>query len=157
MPALNPWTLLGIAVALALAGAGGFRAGVDHEQAKAARAQAALQQDADIKQGIIDTLALAVRAQSREADNHALRLTQEIRNAKDRLAVCAGSGNARLSGEFVRLYDLALQTPGAYRPEPAGEARGAADPGDVLELEAENGRRWKKCRDRYTALIEAVQ
>lgn len=113
--------------------------------------------DADVKQGVIDTLALAVRAQGREADERALKLTQEVRNAKGKLAECRGDGSARLTGEFVRLYDLTLQAERKDRPEPAGAAGGAADPGDVLELEAENGRRWKKCRDRYNALIDAVK
>ncbi len=64
----------------------------------------------------------------------------------------AGDHRPMLTGDFVRLWNIALNTgEGAgVDPGPAdgeGEATGPADPWDALDNLEENAGRWKECRD----------
>lgn len=64
------------------------------------------------------------------------------------------SGEPRFTGEFARLYDLALsigRVPGTGDPEPAdaaAEGAGTVDAETVLDVHGENAAAWAECRTR---------
>lgn len=104
----------------------------------------------------------------RQAQETTTKLQKDISDAKAR-AIAAGRQSCSLSNDWVRLYDAplralsaALSTAGRAADSPAGAAAArqlasGRDEWDVVQLNAENARRWQSCRSQLNALIDLAQ
>lgn len=160
MSLLNPWALLGIAIALAIAFLSGMRA-----QSERYKAQLLVQERAMHEAYVRTVREQRARAQAvsqelshatlkRQSDAVAFRAElARARTGAVQLAVCDPVGTGvRLTRDFSRLYDGALAIGAVPSPGDPGRADapapGAGDalPVDVLAVHAENAEAWAECR-----------
>lgn len=153
--------LLQIALSAALL-LGGFSAGWqtrgNHE--KAIQYDQAVSYATEIKarQAEVDHSAQDFESARSRTEEAARKINGDLKNAKLELGHCV-DGQQRLTAEFVRLYNAALQSAGDDPSQPVGARAGAGetDPEELAANSIENGARWKRCRAQLNALIEAVR
>ena len=157
---VNPWLILASLIALGSATGFGFKLGADSVKAELyAQAQAAEAEQKRLQKAA-QTYAMEYEKTRQEADNTAANLRKQLNEKRNQLAHCDGR-YMRLSADFVRLHNAALQAKPSHSAESSGAATGTADAGvspeQTLDVAIENGKRWKSCRDQLTALIEVVK
>lgn len=154
--ALNPWLIVALLLALGSAGGFGFKLGSDSVKAQLYAQQKAMEAERDQLQKAANTYAMQYEQTRQDAETTAHNLRRQLNEKRNQLASCDGR-IALLNGEFIRLRNAALQAKPSDSTEPAGAAPGTVTPEELIELEIENGKRWKQCRDQLTALIEVVK
>jgi len=119
----------------------------------------------DQAQVAADLAAGQLALQERQAHEKTSQLQKDITNAKA-LATAAGRRSCSLTNDWVRLYDAPLRALSAAVSATGGAADSSAgaaaarqlasgrDEWDVVELNAENARRWQSCRSQLNALID---
>lgn len=163
----NPWTWIVLALAMLATAAGSFYAGIrvesNHRDAQQL-VQANAMHDAYVKKvgeyrGTAQQISQELSNEKTKRTNDAVAFRDELRRAQasgKALVRCpkpsdqAGTG-ARLTGEFGRLFDRAVEigVPGAGGPGRADAADTGAqdvDPAEVLTVTGDNAEAWAECR-----------
>ena len=153
---LNPWLLLAALLAILGSFIGGLSAGKDIERSAWLEREMQHQKTVDQETSRANGVAILYGNALNESQETAAKLRRQLNESRKNLSDCS-SGNARLNAEFVRLRDEAMQSASADSGKPSGAADGAGiDPADLLEIDIENGRRWKSCRQQLNALIDIL-
>jgi len=152
-PMVRP-VLTALVVGLAVGAAAGAWAGyqwldgrIAKEEREKLRSQVAESERlASIAQDIGQALAAETRARAGER----IEWQRRLKDARGNLVDCKEGGGARLSGDFVRLWDDALFRGQAGDPGRVDGATGGSgvtvEPDEALGNLSENAERWASCR-----------
>lgn len=159
MSLLNPWVLLGLVVALASSFVAGMSFQDDLHQA-ALLVQERVMREAYVAKvreyrATAQAVAKELNDETTKRQGDAVAFRDELRRARSSgkaLATCEPGGTGfRLTSDFSRLYDSALQIgmpdardtgrvdAGDTRPDPV-------EPAEVLAVHGENAEAWAECR-----------
>lgn len=153
---MNRWLLAGALLAILVSFTGGVAAGKSMERTtwlEEEREYAQLIQEESTRANQVAEIYGMSLASSQDTVFH---LRRKLNEQKEQLASCVPGGGMRLTPVFVGLYDEALQASPTDTSKPADSSTGASA-AEVLDIQIENGRRWKQCRDQLNALIEVVK
>lgn len=156
LPTINPWLLLAAASAILVSFFGGMSAGKSLERADWLEREAEYQQQVRKETERANEVATIYGLSLNQSNDKAANLRRLLNEQREQLASCLPGGGVRFTGDFVRLYNSALQSNAADTGKPAGEATGA-DAVAVLDTHIENGKRWKNCRDQLNSLIDILE
>ncbi|MFM7010856.1 MAG: hypothetical protein ACKO0Z_16290 [Betaproteobacteria bacterium] len=153
---MNPWLLLAALLAILGSFIGGLSAGKDIERSAWMEREMLHQKTVDQETSRANGVAILYGNALNESQETATKLRRQLNESRKILSDCS-SGNARLNAEFVRLRDAAMQSAAADPGKPASATNGAGiDPADLIDIDIENGRRWKACRGQLNALIDIL-
>lgn len=156
LPTINPWPLIAAVSAILASFIGGMSAGKSLERSDWLERKAKYQQQVQAETDRANEVATIYGLSLNQSNDKAANLRRQMNEQREQLASCLLGGGVRFTGDFVRLYDSALQSNAANSSEPAGAASGA-DSAEVLDTHIENGRRWKDCRNQLNALIDILE
>ncbi len=152
---LNPWLLIGAASLTLASFIGGMSAGKSLGRSEWLEREAQYKQQVQAETDRANEVATIYDLSLNQSNDKAANLRRQMNEQRKQLASCL-PGGVRFTGDFVRLYDGALQSNAADTGKPAGEATGA-DAVAVLDTHIENGKRWKNCRDQLNSLIDILE
>lgn len=156
LPTINPWLLIAAASAILASFIGGMSAGKSLERSEWLEREAQYQQQVQAETDRANKVATIYGLSLNQSNDKAANLRRQLNEQREQLASCLPGGGVRFTGDFVRLYDGALQSNAADTGKPVGEATGA-DAVAVLDTHIENGKRWKNCRDQLNSLIDILE
>ena len=156
LPTINPWLLIAAASTILVSFFGGMSTGKKLERSEWLEREAKCQQQVQAETDRANEVATIYGLSLNQSNDKAANLRRQSNEQREQLASCLPGGGVRFTGNFVRLYDSALQSNAANTGKPVGEATGA-DAAAVLDTHIENGRRWKDCRNQLNALIDILE
>lgn len=156
LPTINPWLLIAAVSAILASFIGGLSAGKSLERAYWLEREANYQQQVQKETERVNEVATIYGLSLNQSNDKAANLRRQLNEQREQLASCLPGGGVRFTGDFVRLYNDALQADAANSSEPAGATSGA-DSAAILDTHIENGKRWKNCRDQLNALIDILE
>lgn len=156
LPTINPWLLIAAASTILVSFFGGMSTGKKLERSEWLEREAKYQQQVQSETDRANEVATIYGLSLNQSNDKAANLRRQLNEQREQLASCLPGGGVRFTGDFVRLYDGALQSNAADTGKPVGEATGA-DAVAVLDTHIENGRRWKDCRNQLNALIDILE
>ena len=156
LPTINPWLLIAAASTILVSFFGGTSTGKKLERSEWLEREAKCQQQVQAETDRANEVATIYGLSLNQSNDKAANLRRQMNEQRKQLASCLPGGGVRFTGDFVRLYDGALQSNAADTGKPAGEATGA-DAVAVLDTHIENGKRWKNCRDQLNSLIDILE
>lgn len=105
---------------------------------------------------LANSIAISYGQELNVSQEKATELRRTLNESRKKLSTCA-DGSARLTADFVRLRDAAMQADSKNSGQSSSQADGPGiDPAELVEIDIENGRRWKACRVQLNALIDIL-
>lgn len=153
---VNPWLLVGALSAILASFFGGLSAGKDIERSNWLERESQHAKQVEKETDLANSIAIAYGQELNSSQEKATKLRRDLNESRKKLSTCA-DGSARLTDDFVRLRDAAMQADSKNSGQPSSQADGAGiDPAEIVEIDIENGRRWKACRGQLNSLIDIL-